>query len=97
MPLTYLIVMMILDGDDTNGFVQNIDLDSQITDILGPLQDPDDFNVTFHETQTDATDGTDALSSPYTNTTANQQTIYVRVENKETQGVSMMTLLLMSL
>jgi len=35
--------------------VQNIDLDSQITEILGPLQDPDDFNVTFHETQTDAT------------------------------------------
>ncbi|MDB9948033.1 T9SS type B sorting domain-containing protein [Flavobacteriaceae bacterium] len=77
-----------LDGDDTNGFVQNIDLDSQITDILGPLQDPDDFNVTFHETQTDATDGTDALSSPYTNTTANQQTIYVRVENKDTQCVN---------
>ena len=77
-----------LDGDDTNGFVQNIDLDSQITDILGPLQDPDDFNVTFHETQTDATDGTDALSSPYTNTTANQQTIFVRVENKDTQCVN---------
>ena len=77
-----------LDGDDTNGFVQNIDLDSQITEILGPLQDPDDFNVTFHETQTDATDGTDPLSSPYTNTTANQQTIYVRVENKDTQCVN---------
>ena len=77
-----------LDGDDTNGFVQNIDLDSQITEILGPLQDPDDFNVTFHETQTDATDGTDALSSPYTNTTANQQTIFVRVENKDTQCVN---------
>ena len=76
------------DGDDTNGFVQNIDLDSQITDILGPLQDPDDFNVTFHETQMDATDGTDALSSPYTNTTANQQTIYVRVENKDTGCVN---------
>jgi hypothetical protein len=28
------------DGDDTNGFVQNIDLDSQITEILGPLQGP---------------------------------------------------------
>ena len=77
-----------LDGDDTNGFVQNIDLDSQITEILGPSQDPDDFNVTFHETQTDATDGTDPLSSPYTNTTANQQTIYVRVENKDTQCVN---------
>ena len=29
-----------LDGDDTNGFVQNIDLDSQITEILGPLTRP---------------------------------------------------------
>ena len=76
------------DGDDTNGFVQNIDLDSQITDILGTLQDPDDFNVTFHETQTDASDGTDALSSPYTNTLADQQTIYVRVENKDTGCVN---------
>ena len=77
-----------LDGDDTNGFVQNIDLDSQITEILGPLQDPDDFTVTFHETQADASAGTDALSSPYTNTTADQQTIYVRVENKDTLCVN---------
>ena len=76
------------DGDDTNGFVQNIDLDSQITDILGPLQDPDDFNVTFHEDPTDLIDGTNALSSPYTNTLADQQTIYVRVENKDTGCVN---------
>jgi gliding motility-associated-like protein len=76
------------DGDDTNGFVQNIDLDSQITEILGPLQDPDDFNVTFHETPTDATNGIGALPSPYTNTTANKQTIYVRVENKDTECVN---------
>ena len=76
------------DGDDTNGFVQNIDLDSQITDILGPLQDPDDFNVTFHEDPADLIDGTNALSSPYTNTLANQQTIYVRVENKDTECVN---------
>ncbi len=76
------------DGDDTNGFVQNIDLDSQITDILGPLQDPDDFTVTFHETQADASAGTDALSSPYTNTTADQQTIFVRVINDDTLCVN---------
>ena len=76
------------DGDDTNGFVQNIDLDSQIIGILGTLQDPDDFNVTFHETQIDATAGTDALSSPYTNTTVDQQTIFVRVENKDTGCVN---------
>ncbi|MDA9253984.1 T9SS type B sorting domain-containing protein [Flavobacteriaceae bacterium] len=77
-----------LDGDDTNGFVQNIDLDSQITEILGPLQDPDDFTVTFHETQADASAGTDALSSPYTNTTADQQTIFVRVLNDDTLCVN---------
>ena len=77
-----------LDGDDTNGFIQNIDLDSQITEILGTLQDPDDFTVTFHETQADATDGTDALSSPYTNTTADQQTIFVRVVNDDTLCVN---------
>ena len=76
------------DGDDTNGFVQNIDLDSQITEILGPLQDPDDFTVTFHETQADASAGTDALSSPYTNTTADQQTIFVRVLNDDTLCVN---------
>ena len=76
------------DGYDTNGFVQKIDLDSQITEILGPLQDPDDFNVTFHETPTDATNGMGALPSPYTNTTANKQTIYVRVENKDTECVN---------
>ncbi|MDA9073678.1 T9SS type B sorting domain-containing protein [bacterium] len=77
-----------LDGDDTNGFVQNIDLDSQITAILGPVQDPDDFTVTFHETQADASAGTDALSSPYTNTTADQQTIFVRVLNDDTLCVN---------
>ena len=77
-----------LDGDDTNGFVQNIDLDSQIPGILGPLQDEDDFTVTFHETQQDATDGTNALSSPYSNTIANQQTIYVRVVNDDTGCVN---------
>ena len=77
-----------LDGDDTNGFLQNIDLDSQITAILGPLQDPDDFTVTFHETQADASAGTDALSSPYTNTTADQQTIFVRVVNDDTLCVN---------
>lgn len=72
------------DGNDANGFVQNIDLDSQIPGILGATQDEDDFTVTFHETQADATSGANALSSPYSNTTANQQTIYVRVLNDDT-------------
>jgi len=77
-----------LDGDDTNGFVQNIDLDSKIPLILGPLQDEDDFTVTFHETQADAIAGTGALSSPYTNTTQGRQTIFVRVINDDTGCVN---------
>ena len=76
------------DGDDTNGFVQNIDLDSTIPTILGPDQDEDDFTVTFHESQSDATIGINALSSPYANTTANQQTIFVRVVNDDTGCVN---------
>lgn len=76
-----------LDGDDANGFVQNIDLDAQIPGILdfdNTGQDEDDFTVTFHETQQDATDGTNALSSPFSNTVAGQQTIYVRIVNDDT-------------
>ncbi len=76
------------DGDDTNGFIQNIDLDSQILGILGPLQDEDDFTVTFHETAADASSGNSPLSSPYSNTVAGQQTIYVRVLNDDTLCVN---------
>ena len=76
------------DGDDTNGFVQNIDLDGQINAILGPLQDPANFSVTFHENPSDATAGSSALISPYTNTIANQQTIYVRVVDNTTGCVN---------
>lgn len=76
------------DGDDTNGFIQNIDLESRIPDLLGPLQNQNDFNVSFHETKADATLGTNALSSPYSNTKTNQQTLFVRIENKDTGCVN---------
>jgi gliding motility-associated-like protein len=77
-----------LDGNDTNGFVQNIDLDSQIPHILGSGQDEDDFTVTFHEDPNDAISGANPLSSPYANTTANSQAIYVRVVNDDTGCVN---------
>jgi len=78
------------DGDDTNGIVQNIEFDDQvfIQDILGPSQSINDFTVTFHSSQQNATDGVDALPSPYQNTTPFQQTIYVRVENNATGCVN---------
>ncbi|MGB2327869.1 MAG: hypothetical protein ACPH3L_08785, partial [Flavobacteriaceae bacterium] len=71
------------DGDDTNGFVQSIDLESHTPIILG-TQNPVNYTVTYHSNQSDAASGSSSLSSPFTNTTANQQTIYVRVINNLT-------------
>jgi hypothetical protein len=36
------------DDDDANGIVQNIDLDSKISEVLGTTQNHNDFIVTFH-------------------------------------------------
>ena len=72
-----------LDGDDANGIIQNIDLDSKITEILGATQSPNDFNVTFHSSQADATSGAGAIVSPYQNTNTTE-TVFVRIENKNT-------------
>ena len=72
------------DGDDTNGFVQNIDLESQISIILGSNQNINDFEVTFYESMNDANSGSNQLTFPYSNSTANTQTIYVRIVNRNT-------------
>lgn len=77
-----------LDGFDTNGIVQSFDLDGQIEAILGPNQSSNDYTVTFHSTQAAATSGNTPLSSPYQNTTPDQQTIYVRVVNNMTGCVN---------
>ena len=76
------------DGDDANGFIQNIDLESQIENILGDDQNLDDFIITFHETLDDASVGENPLSSPYSNVEAFEQFIFVRVENIATGCVS---------
>ncbi|WP_298764658.1 T9SS type B sorting domain-containing protein [uncultured Polaribacter sp.] len=72
-----------VDGDDANGIIQNIDLDSQIPALLGNAQDPDDFIVTFHNSSANASSGADAILSPYTNTSSTE-TIFVRIQNKAT-------------
>lgn len=77
-----------VDGDDGNGFIQNIDLESQVINILGNDQSPDDFSVTFHETIQDASTGANPLSSPYSNSEAFEQFIFVRVENIATECFS---------
>jgi gliding motility-associated-like protein len=75
------------DGDDANGIVQNIDLNSKTPEILGNTQNPNNFTVTFHASQAEATNGNNAIASPYENTNLSE-TIYVRIENKNTLCVN---------
>jgi len=73
----------VTDGDDTNGFFQNFDLESQTAEVLG-AQDPTQFNVSYHDSPADAEANTNTLISPYTNSTQTVQTIFVRITNTET-------------
>ncbi|SDR79054.1 gliding motility-associated C-terminal domain-containing protein [Polaribacter sp. KT25b] len=71
------------DGDATNGIVQSFNLESQTATILG-TQNPADFTVTYHDSAANANSGNDPLSSPFTNSVRDLQTIYVRVTNNST-------------
>jgi gliding motility-associated-like protein len=72
-------------GDDTDGLISSFDLASQTADILGSDQSTDDFTVSYHLSQVDADDTTNTgLSSPYTNSAAGGEKIFVRVLNNTT-------------
>ncbi|MDP5106863.1 MAG: T9SS type B sorting domain-containing protein, partial [Polaribacter sp.] len=71
------------DGDPTNGIAQTFDLESQTAAILG-TQSSADFTVTYHLSTADANSGNNPLTSLFTNTTRDSQTIYVRVTNNLT-------------
>ncbi|WP_179008392.1 DUF7619 domain-containing protein [Winogradskyella forsetii] len=63
---------------DNDGYSQ-FDLTYLDAEILDS-QDPVDYTVTYHETQADAENGTNALASPYNNIVSNIQTVFIRVE-----------------
>ncbi len=65
--------------DPSNDGVEQFDLDSQTTTVLG-AQLPADFTVTYHESQVDADSNSNPLTSPYSNLSS-PQTIFIRVEN----------------
>lgn len=71
-----------LDGNDANGF-RTFDLESRTATILAS-QPASNFKVTYHRSQADADNGTNALSSPFTNEIKNQQRIYIRILNLTT-------------
>ncbi len=64
------------------GFAQ-FNLDDNLSAILGSLPGAD-YSVTYHLTFDDADDDANALPTLYTNIVADQQTIFVRVENNIT-------------
>ncbi|MCX7552152.1 T9SS type B sorting domain-containing protein [Xanthomarina sp. F2636L] len=67
------------DGDDTNGYAK-FDLNT-ISPQIYDTQDPTQFNISYHLNQTDANNNASPLSLIYTNTSAFQQDIVVRLEN----------------
>ena len=73
----------VTDGDDTNGLVQNFDLESQTAEVLG-AQNPSQFIVSYHNSLVAAEANTNTLSSPYANNIPNLETIFVRITNTET-------------
>lgn len=64
--------------DDSDGKMP-FNLEEQTTVVLGS-QLPSDFRVTYHETQAEANSNSNPLTSPFTNTIPNLQTIFIRVE-----------------
>lgn len=67
-------------GGNVMDGITTFDLSTLYTDIYGS-QDPALYTITFHSSQLDADNNTDALNTDYTNTTPYSETIFVRIEN----------------
>lgn len=65
------------DGDDTNGQATfNL---NEVTEAL--VQDTDSYSASYYTTETNAENESAPLDTDFYNTTANEQTIYIRVVN----------------
>ena len=79
MPTANTVQNIITCDDDSNDGKEIFDLETQNTIVLG-TQPTTDFTVTYHQSLTAATAGTNPVPSSYTNT-SNPQTIYARITN----------------
>jgi gliding motility-associated-like protein len=66
--------------DDNNDGVNSFDFIADVTPTVLGTQDPLGFSVTYHPTQADADDNTNAYAIPYSNTLS-QESVFVRIEN----------------
>jgi hypothetical protein len=76
--------------DDNNDGYASFWLGEITFEILGNLN-PQDYVITHHETQNDATTGFNALTSPYTNIYSFIQTVFVRIVAVATNEVVILT------
>jgi uncharacterized repeat protein (TIGR01451 family) len=76
--------------DDNNDGVAVFWLGEITFEILGNLN-PQDYVITHHETQSDASIGANALSSPYANINPFTQVIFVRIVTLATNQVTILT------
>ncbi|WP_299835743.1 T9SS type B sorting domain-containing protein [uncultured Tenacibaculum sp.] len=84
-PIDYEVCDDVVNGGDTDGFYNNFMLATKDSEILGGLSAAQ-YNVSYHTTltgaQTDSSTDVIDKNTAYRNTTINDQTIYVRVENR---------------
>nr|WP_321222755.1 T9SS type A sorting domain-containing protein [uncultured Psychroserpens sp.] len=71
---------LVVCDDDDDGFAI-FDLEDKISEITNGIDNPS-LVVSFHETEADAFNNVNALSSPYNNVTQSFQTIYVNVSDQ---------------
>jgi uncharacterized repeat protein (TIGR01451 family) len=76
--------------DDNNDGYASFFLGEISFEILGNLN-AQDYVITHHETQNDATTGFNALPSPYTNIYSFTQTVFVRIVTVATSDVTILT------
>ena len=88
LPSTVEMTPLSICADDTDGYASFTLTDKDTEALDGQV----DLIVSYHENEVDADAGDNALSSPYTNTTQNTQTIYIRLENINTLCFSVMPL-----
>ena len=70
------------DPDDTG--IATFDMSTNTALMLAPVDDPANYEITYHLTEADALSGDGDLTETYTNVTPFLQTIYVRVVRVET-------------
>ena len=79
-PIAFNIDTIEFCDDDTDG-ISSVDLTSNDATVLG-IQSPTTFKVSYHLSQEDADNDLNPLTSPYTNSNAGQELIFVRIENR---------------